>query len=91
MAEALGFDYAGLLEEPGIPLDNGIPEALANLDTESTARTRGDVIERLELLCRQAYRELGNEGCDPEKAPAVVNRLLGIQDTQVEGVLRHAS
>ena len=91
MAEALGFDYTGLLEEPGTPIDKGIPEALANLDTDTVARTRGDVIERLELLCRQAYRELGAVGFDPEHAPAVVNQLLGHQDTQTERVLRHVA
>ena len=91
LAEALGFDYADLLDEPGIPIDDGIPEALADVDTESTARTRGDVIERLELLSRQAYRELGKTGFNPEQAPAVVNRLLGSQDTQTAKVLGHAA
>ena len=91
MAEALGFDYAGLLEEPGIALSDGIPKALANMDTESTARIRGDVVERLELLCRQAYRDMSLTGFDPEKSSQVVDRLLGSRDTQTERVLGHAA
>ncbi len=91
VAEALGFDYAGLLEEPGSPVTGLVPEPLINIDTESAVWTNGDVIERLELLCRQAYRELDAVDFNPEQAPAVVSQLLGRRDTQTESVLRHAA
>jgi len=91
IAEALGFDYAGLLEEPGVPIEGKVPVALASVDTETTARTRGDIIERLELLCRQAYQDMGSTDFNPEQSPTVVKNLLGIQDTQTERVLGHVA
>ncbi len=91
MAEALGLDYHGLLNEPGLPLDSGAPPLLAQLDTETPVRSRGDLIERLELLCRQAYDELHSRGFQPDQVPAVVQHVLGRSDPQTETALVYAA
>ena len=91
LAEALCLDYAGLQDEPGLPLQGNVPKVLAQLDLESPARSHGDLIERLEMLCRQAYSELRAMDFQPEKVPELVHRLLGVTDAQTESVLKHAA
>ncbi len=91
LAEALGLDYRSLLEEPGHPVDNGVPEVLRNLDHDAPVWTRGDLLERLELLCRRAYQELQLRQFDPEQAARVVNGLLGHSDFQTEAALKYAA
>ena len=91
LAEALGLDYAGILAEPGLPVSNEVPQVLARLDHDGPVRSRGDLLERLESLCRQAYRELGSNGFQVERVPDVVNKLLGAADPQTERVLNYAA
>ena len=89
MAEALDIDYTALLDDPGTPLDNGIPEALARLDTETPARTASDVIERLEILCREAYSQLLAGDFSSENIAELVSSLLDRPDLDTERVLRY--
>ena len=91
LAKALGLDYAGLLTDLSLPLDSPVPEVLAQIDPDTPAWTRGDVIERLELLCRKAYDELQKRGFQPDEVPALVAQLLGCADAQTQRVLTHAA
>ncbi len=91
LAEALGIDYPGLLSEPGLPVSGGTPEALAGLDQDGPVRSRGDLLERLELLCRRAYYDLDAIGFQAEGVPGVVSELLGRADPQTERVLRYVA
>ena len=89
MAEALEIDYTALLDDPGVPIDEGIPEVLARLDTETPARTGGDVIERLEMLCREAYVQLLDGDFSSEQIAELVSSLLDRPDPGTEKVLRY--
>ena len=91
LAEALGLDYASLQDEPGLPLQGDVPKVLAQIDLEAPARSHGDLIERLEMLCRQAYGDLRSLDFRPEEVSTVVQRLLGHADAQTELVLSHAA
>lgn len=91
IAEALGLDYPGLLADPGLPVNGNVPAVLLNLDPESPVRSVGDVLERLESLCRQAYSRLQAGGFRPEGVSDVVAEILGNADAQTEGVLRYAA
>ena len=91
LAEALGLDYRGLLDGPGLALEGDPPQVLAGLDHGTLVRTRGDVTERLELLCRLAYSGLQARDFRPEQVPQLVGQLLGGADVQTEMVLRHAA
>ena len=91
IAEALGLDYPGLLADPGLPMNGNVPGILVNLDPESPVRSVGDVLERLERLCRQAYSSLQAGGFRPEGVFEVVAHLLGKPDAQTERVLRYAT
>ena len=89
MAEALDIDYTALLDDPGTPLSNGIPEALARLDNETPARTASDVIERLEILWREAYSQLLAGDFSSENIAELVSSLLDRPDVDTERVLRY--
>ena len=89
MAEALEIDYTALLDDPGVSLDEGIHEVLARLDTETPARTGGDVIERLEMLCREAYSQLLDGDFSSEQIAELVYSLLDRPDPGTEKVLRY--
>ena len=91
MAEALGLDYASLLDDPGTPMNGSVPEVLARLDQETPARSAGDVLERLEMLCRQAYAELLDGDFKSEQVAELVSSLLDQPDAQTEKVLRYAT
>jgi cobaltochelatase CobN len=91
MAEALGLDYASLLDDPGTPMNGNVPEVLARLDQETPARSAGDVLERLEMLCRQAYTQLLDGNFQSERVAELVSSLLDRPDAQTEKVLRYAT
>ena len=91
MAEALGLDYAGLLDDPGRAVNGNMPAALVEQDTETPLRSAGDVIERLETLCRSAYERLQVGGFNREDVPAIVLDLLGQSDGATEMVLSYVS
>ena len=86
-AEALGLDYTAILAEPGQPVNGACPSALSRLDPDSPVRTYGDLVERLETLCRQAYGRLLEGGFEGQQAPQVIQDLLGGPDVQAEQVL----
>ena len=54
-------------------------------------RTNGDVLERIELLCRQLYREMLDKGFQPSDAAPVVNNVLRLHDAQTESVLAYVA
>jgi len=91
IAEALGLDYVELLDDPGRAVNGNMPATLRDLDSETPLRSAGDVIERLEMLCRSAYEQLQVNGFDRDDVPAIVSGLLGRQDAATEMVLRYVS
>ena len=91
LAEAMGLDYPALLDNPGQPVNGNLPARLAELAPETPLRSAGDVLERLELLGRQAYDQLLAGGFQSEQAPAVAAQLLGHPDPAVTAVLRYVA
>ena len=91
VAEALGFDYAKLTDDLGEAPASSIPPVVADLDEESPVRTNGDVLERIELLCRQAYREMLECGFNAADAAPVVSGVLGAPDRQTQSVLEYVA
>ena len=91
LAEALDLDYAGLLDDPGRAVNGSTPAALLVLDQETPVRSAGDIIERLELLCRSAYEQLQVGGFQGRDVPDIVAGLLGHSDPATELVLRYVT
>ncbi len=91
IAEALGLDYAALLDDPGRTVNGNMPAVLKELDTETPLRSAGDVIERLELLCRSVHERLQVGGFDGDDVPGIVAELLGRSDAATELVLRYVA
>ena len=91
IAEALGLDYAGLLDDPGRAVNGNMPAVLRELDTGTPLRSAGDVVERLELLCRAAYERLQIGGFNRADVPAIVSELLGRSDPATELVLGYVA
>ena len=91
VAEALGFDYARLTDDLGEAPANNIPQVISELDEESPVRTNGDVLERIELLCRQLYREMLERGFNADTAAPVVADVLGAPDGQTQFVLEYVA
>ncbi len=91
VAEALGIDYAMLTDDLGEVPEGEIPDVIAGLDPDSPVRTNGDVLEGIELLCRQAYREMLDRGFDGKEAATVVHGVLGKVDRQTQSVLEYVA
>ncbi len=91
VAEALGFDYARLTDDLGEAPVESIPRVIAAIEEESPVRTNGDVLERIELLCRQLYCEMLDRGFSPADAGTVVAEVLGAPDRQTQGVLEYVA
>ncbi len=91
VAEALGFDYVVLTEDLGEAPVESIPQAIAAIEEESPVRTNGDVLERVELLCRQLYGELLERGFNASDVPQVVGSVLGTPDRQTQAVLKYVA
>ena len=91
MAEALGLDYFKLMDDPGRAINGSTPPVLLKLDQETPVRSAGDVIERLELLCRNAYEQLQVGGFQRKDVPGVVAGLLGHADPTTELVLGYVT
>ncbi|MCH8224396.1 MAG: cobaltochelatase subunit CobN [Chloroflexi bacterium] len=87
LAEALGLDYTALLAEPGQPVNGNCPPTLSRLDPDSPVRTHGDLIERLESLCRVIYGRLLEGRFQPQQVTPLIQDLLGRADAQTEVVL----
>ena len=91
IAEALGLDYGDLLDDPGKAINGNTPAKLLEIDTETPLRSSGDVIERLEMLCRRAYEQLQAGSFNRDDIPGIVTELLGHPDTATEQVLRYVA
>ena len=94
LAEALGYDYFALLENPAAAADGAalpaLPPSLADeAEDAPPIRNAGDVIEALESRCRHACQRLGSVGFAAEAIPEVVTDLLGRRDPRTEGVLSY--
>ena len=90
LAEAMGLDYASLLDEPALPAPEPVPAPLANGD-ESPVRTQGDLLERLEGLSRSAYTLLDAAGFKSQAVAGTVEQLLGASDAQSSRVLNYVA
>ena len=91
VAEALGMDYATVIDDLGEAPVGPVPQLVESLDPETPVRTNGDVLERIELLCRQAYGEMLDLGFQPEHADEVVSRVLGAPDRQTQQVMEYVA
>ena len=91
VAEALGIDYSILTDDLGEAPQGEIPRAIADLDPETPVRSNGDVLEGIELLCRQAYRQMLDSGFKAEDAAGVVSDVLGVADRQTQSVLEYVA
>ena len=91
VAEALGFDYAHLTDDLGVAPASQIPAVIGDLDPEAPVRTNGDVVERIELLCRQMYREMLDSGFRVNDAAHAVAGVLGVPDRQTRSVLEYVA
>ncbi len=98
VSEALGFDYARLTEDLGEAPTVPSPPAgglgwgrIQALDEDTPVRTNGDVLERVELLCRRLYREMLEHGFRSADAPSAVARVLGSPDARTSSVLEYVA
>ncbi len=91
IAEALGFDYAQLMDEPSLPMNGSVPQILRDLEPESPVRSAGDVLERLETLCRSCLSQMQENGFIPEQVGPVVAAVVGQPDAHTEEMLRYAT
>ena len=91
IAEALDLDYGALLDDPSQPMNGNVPDALKQLDPQSPVRSVGDVLEGLEILCRNSLSQLQEVGFNPDHVQKVAANVLGKSDPQTEQVLRYAS
>ena len=91
VAEALGLDYAELIDDLGEPLRPCVIASLREYNPDSTLRTNGDAIECVELLCRQLYREMLERGFNAAHTAPVVGSVLGAPDGQTQSVLEYVA
>ena len=91
IAEALGLDYSQLMDDPAQPVNDSVPEPLSALDPDTPVRSVGDILERLETLCRRCLTHLQEQGFPGDKVPSVVETVLGRPDAQTERVLTYAT
>ena len=86
-AEALGLDYGSIIDEPALAADGNVHPALISADPDTPVRSQGDLLERIELLCREAYRLLLAQDFNPDFVAPVVSQILGQADAQTQLVL----
>jgi cobaltochelatase CobN len=91
VSEALGMDYSRVMDELGEAPSSPVSNVLERLDAETPVRTNGDLLERVELLCRQAYRELLDSGFHRADVAPVVANVLGTPDSQTQYVLEYVA
>ena len=90
LAEAMGLDYASILEDPALAAPDPVPAPLINGD-DSPIRTQGDLLERLEELSRSAYTLLEAGEFKTEGVAETVEQLLGAKDAQTSAVLNYVT
>ena len=101
IAGALGLDYERLIDDLGAPLPESAIAGLAGVaDSDAldedvadagVIRVNGDALERIELLCRRAYREMLARGFGADAAAPSVAAVLGRPDAPTQGVLEYAA
>ena len=91
VAEALGLDYAKLTDDLGEVPEGVISQVILDLDLDTPVRTNGDVLERIEMLCRQLYREMLEGGFHVDDAAPVVSKALGAPDRQTQRVVEYVA
>ena len=91
IAEALGLDYGSIIDEPALPADGDIHPALISADPDTPVRSQGDLLERIETLCREAYRLLLAQDFDSDFVAPVVSQILGQADAQTQKVLGYVA
>ena len=91
VAEALGLDYAVLTDDLGESPAGAVPQVIESLDQESPVRTNGDLLEGIELLCRQMYEGMLDRGFGRKDAASVVEQTLGTSDPQTQFVLEYVA
>ena len=103
VAEAFGMDYARLIDDLGAPLSESGFSGLRDFQDRVGAfnqsenpesdniRTNGNVLERIELLCRRSFQEMLDSDFRPEDAANVVKRVLGKPDAQTQQVLEYVA
>ena len=91
IAEALGPDYGSIIDEPALSADGNIHPALISADPDTPVRSQGDLLERIESLCREAYRLLLAQDFDPDFVDPVVSQVLGQADPQTQHVLGYVA
>ena len=91
IAEALGLDYGSIIDEPALPAAGNIHPALISADPDTPVRSQGDLLERIETLCREAYRLLLAQDFDPDFVAPVVSQILGQADAQTQKVLGYVA
>ncbi len=89
LAEALGYDYHALLEDPATAVNGNPPAALQPTDSDAPIRNYADVIEALETMCRSAYQRLCPVDFEADAIPDTVLEVLGRPNGPTERVLRH--
>ena len=90
-AEALGLDYGSIIDEPALAADGNVHPALISADPDTPVRSQGDLLERIELLCREAYRLLLAQDFNPDFVAPVVSQILGQADAQTQLVLGYVA
>ena len=91
IAEALGLDYGSIIDEPALSADGNIHPALISADPDTPVRSQGDLLERIESLCREAYRLLLAQDFNPDSVAPVVSQILGQADAQTQNVLGYVA
>ena len=103
IAEALGLDYAPLMDDLAAPLpESALPGLQDCQDRAHSAvppispdanilRVNGDAVELIELLCRQTYREMLARDMTPAAAAPSVTATLGKPDAPTQAVLEYVA
>jgi cobaltochelatase CobN len=91
IAEALGLDYHQLLDDPSQAANGKVSPVLQQLDPDSPVRSGGDLLERLEMLCRNSLEQLQHGGFQTDQVAAVAAGILGKSDGQTERALHYAA
>ena len=91
ISEALGMDYKELNDRLGAPPDGPLSPVLDKVDMETPVRTNGDVLERIERLCRLVYWEMLARGFHPEDAAPVIKDVLGTLDAHTRSTLEYVA
>jgi cobaltochelatase CobN len=76
LAEALDLSYEALLADRGARFEGAVPPVLARLDPSTPVRSRGDVVERLEMLGHSLLAELQAAEFSAKAVDALVERTF---------------